>query len=50
MSTTGQQRSPEMQFLDVPLASWESCVRVYQSTGALDASQSIGKTSARLLW
>jgi Trypsin len=49
MSTTGQQRSPQMQFLDVPLASWESCVRVYQSTGALDSSQSIGRYKNNVL-
>lgn len=36
-------RSPEMQLMDIPLASWDQCLRVYGSSGALDSQKSIGK-------
>lgn len=36
-------RSPEMQYMDIPLASWDQCLRVYGSSGALDSQKSIGK-------
>lgn len=34
-------RSSEMQYLEVPLASWDQCLRVYGSSGALDSQKSI---------
>lgn len=36
-------RSPEMQYLELPLASWDQCLRVYGSSGALDSQKSIGE-------
>lgn len=36
-------RSPEMQYLDIPLASWDQCLRIYGASGALDSQKSIGK-------
>lgn len=36
-------RSPEMQYLEMPLSSWDMCLRVYGSSGALDSQKSIGK-------
>lgn len=36
-------RLPEMQFLEVPLVPWETCLSVYGSTGALDSPKSVGK-------
>lgn len=36
-------RSPEMQYMDMPLASWDQCLRVYGSSGALDSQKSIGE-------
>lgn len=38
-------RSSEMQFMDVPLASWDTCLRVYGSSGALDSQKSIGESN-----
>lgn len=32
-----------MQFLEVPLTPWETCLNVYGSTGALDSPKSVGK-------
>lgn len=40
LSTTGI-RSPQMQALEVPLTAWETCLRVYGQTGALDSPKSI---------
>lgn len=40
-------RSPEMQYMDIPLASWDQCLRVYGSSGALDSQKSIGKISVK---
>ena len=37
-------RSSEMQYMDVPLASWDQCLRVYGSSGALDSQKSIGES------
>ncbi|CAO1360855.1 unnamed protein product [Diamesa hyperborea] len=34
-------RSPEMQYLEMPLSSWDMCLRVYGSSGALDSQKSI---------
>ncbi|CRL02564.1 CLUMA_CG015738, isoform A [Clunio marinus] len=34
-------RSPEMQYMDIPLASWDQCLRVYSASGALDSQKSI---------
>uniref|UniRef100_A0A1B0D181 Uncharacterized protein n=1 Tax=Phlebotomus papatasi TaxID=29031 RepID=A0A1B0D181_PHLPP len=34
-------KSTEMQFLEVPLAPWELCLKVYGTTGALDSPKSI---------
>ncbi|XP_070495181.1 chymotrypsin-like protease CTRL-1 [Chironomus tepperi] len=34
-------RSSEMQYLELPLASWDQCLRVYGSSGALDSQKSI---------
>lgn len=39
-------RSPEMQYLELPLSSWDQCLRVYGSSGALDSQKSIGKLHA----
>lgn len=36
-------RSNKMELLEVPLASWDSCQRVYAPTGALRSSKSLGK-------
>lgn len=36
-------RSAEMQYMDIPLASWDQCLRVYGSSGALDSQKSIGE-------
>lgn len=30
-----------MQYLELPLASWDQCLRVYGSSGALDSQKSI---------
>ncbi|XP_055599650.1 venom protease-like [Uranotaenia lowii] len=40
LSTSGS-RSPELQSLEVPLTSWDQCVRSYQTTGALQSPKSI---------
>ncbi|XP_053673828.1 phenoloxidase-activating factor 1-like [Anopheles nili] len=40
LSTAGS-KSPELQSLEVPLTSWDKCVRAYASTGALQSPQSI---------
>ncbi|XP_058056801.1 phenoloxidase-activating factor 1-like [Anopheles bellator] len=40
LSTSGA-KSPELQSLEVPLTSWEKCVRAYAATGALQSPQSI---------
>uniref|UniRef100_A0A1B0GLG1 Putative chymotrypsin-like protease ctrl-1 rhagoletis zephyria n=1 Tax=Lutzomyia longipalpis TaxID=7200 RepID=A0A1B0GLG1_LUTLO len=34
-------KSSEMQFLDVPLAPWDLCLKVYSTTGALESPKSI---------
>ncbi|GAB0096781.1 CLIP domain-containing serine protease 14D [Sergentomyia squamirostris] len=34
-------KSTEMQFLEVPLAPWDLCLKVYGTTGALDSPKSI---------
>lgn len=36
-------RSSEMQYMDIPLTSWDQCLRVYGSSGALDSQKSIGE-------
>ena len=43
-------RSPEMQYMDLPLASWDQCLRVYGSSGALDSQKSIGKTLRKKIY
>ncbi|KAL9706961.1 hypothetical protein quinque_010479 [Culex quinquefasciatus] len=40
LSTSGT-KSPELQSLEVPLTSWDQCVRAYSSTGALQSTKSI---------
>ncbi|XP_065078979.1 phenoloxidase-activating factor 1 [Ochlerotatus camptorhynchus] len=40
LSTSGS-KSPEMQSLEVPLTSWDQCVRSYSATGALQSTKSI---------
>uniref|UniRef100_A0A336KWB3 CSON000672 protein n=1 Tax=Culicoides sonorensis TaxID=179676 RepID=A0A336KWB3_CULSO len=35
-------RSNKMELLEVPLASWDACQRVYAPTGALKSSKSLG--------
>lgn len=40
-------RAPQMQFLEVPLTSWDTCLRTYASTGALDSSKSVGESFPR---
>lgn len=35
-------RSNKMELLEVPLASWDACQRVYAPTGALRSSKSLG--------
>ncbi|XP_053692139.1 venom protease [Sabethes cyaneus] len=40
LSTSGT-KSPELQSLEVPLTSWDQCVRAYTTTGALQSSKSI---------
>ena len=39
--STSSSRQPEMSFLDVPLTSWDLCLRNYASTGALESPNSI---------
>uniref|UniRef100_A0A182PE86 ethanolamine-phosphate cytidylyltransferase n=1 Tax=Anopheles epiroticus TaxID=199890 RepID=A0A182PE86_9DIPT len=39
--STSATKSPELQSLEVPLTSWDKCVRAYASTGALQSPQSI---------
>uniref|UniRef100_A0A1S4H1C9 CLIP-domain serine protease n=2 Tax=gambiae species complex TaxID=44542 RepID=A0A1S4H1C9_ANOGA len=39
--STSAAKSPELQSLEVPLTSWDKCVRAYASTGALQSPQSI---------
>lgn len=34
-------RQPEMSYLDVPLTSWDLCLRNYANTGALESPGSI---------
>lgn len=36
------QRQPIMQFLEVPLAAWDQCAKIYGSTGALESPKSVG--------
>lgn len=43
-------RSPEMQYMDVPLASWDQCLRVYGSSGALESQKSIGELMKHRRW
>lgn len=40
-------RSPELQYLEVPLTAWETCLKVYGPTGALDSPKSVGKFSSK---
>ncbi|XP_001651209.2 venom protease [Aedes aegypti] len=40
LSTSGT-KSPELQSLEVPLTSWDQCVRAYSATGALQSTKSI---------
>lgn len=35
-------RSPELQYLELPLTPWESCMRIYGQTGALESPKSVG--------
>lgn len=42
-------RSPEMQFMDIPLASWDQCLRVYGTSGALESQKSIGEFGVEIL-
>ncbi|EDX05467.1 GD21783 [Drosophila simulans] len=39
--STSSVRQPEMSHLDVPLTSWDLCLRNYGSTGALESPNSI---------
>lgn len=39
--STSSLRQPEMSHLDVPLTSWDLCLRNYGSTGALESPNSI---------
>lgn len=39
--STSSSRQPEMSYLDVPLTSWDLCLRNYASTGALESPNSI---------
>lgn len=39
--STSSTRQPEMAHLDVPLTSWDLCLRNYGSTGALESPNSI---------
>ncbi|XP_037024594.1 chymotrypsin-like protease CTRL-1 [Bradysia coprophila] len=39
--STSNIRLPDMQFLEVPLTPWETCLNVYGSTGALDSPKSV---------
>lgn len=43
------QRQPVMQFLEVPLAAWDQCSRIYGSTGALESPKSVGTSSPTFL-
>lgn len=37
-----------MQFLEVPLTPWETCLNVYGSTGALDSPKSVGRLTQNI--
>lgn len=37
-------RSPELQYLELPLTPWEACMRIYGQTGALESPKSVGKS------
>lgn len=41
--STSNTRSPQLQYLEVPLTPWETCLKVYGPTGALDSPKSVGK-------
>lgn len=45
--STLNARSPELQFLEVPLTPWEMCLKVYGPTGALDSPKSVGTFSSK---
>lgn len=40
-------RSSELQYLELPLTPWETCLKVYGSTGALDSPKSVGKYTSK---
>lgn len=44
--STSIARSPKLQYLEVPLTPWETCLKVYGPTGALDSPKSVGKYSS----
>lgn len=44
--STANLRSPKLQYLEVPLTPWETCLKVYGPTGALDSPKSVGKYSS----
>lgn len=39
-------RSPELQYLELPLTPWEACMRIYGQTGALESPKSVGEFDA----
>lgn len=48
--STSSIRSTEMQHMDLPLTAWDMCLRIYGSTGALDAPTSIGTNNIDGQW
>lgn len=39
--STSSKRSSEMVYLDIPLTSWELCLKNYGQTGALESPNSV---------
>lgn len=39
--STSSKRASEMVYLDIPLTSWEMCLRNYGQTGALESPNSV---------
>lgn len=40
-------RAQQLQFLEVPLTSWDTCLSVYGPTGALDSPKSVGTYTSK---
>ena len=44
-----QSRTNRLETLDVPLASWDACQRVYAPTGALRSPKALGNFFSHFL-